>query len=234
MQSVFSKVTLLSTLLALCVQAQGLPFYFDPLGNIGGAKKLYTLVSTGTQYINTGITGTGDSRVLAEITPMSTSQAFLFGSRIGIENQAFGFMQSSSGTTTFRDDYNDSISPNFGDCRTNVFYTIDKNNGLVSVYNADGTLNSTNSIANATFDNGFGVFIFSLNTSGNPTVTGAAKCRTFKLYKAGVLMFSGIPVPAGDTQYSSTPAPSNCMFDNVSKTYFVNQGTGSFGIEEVK
>ncbi len=33
MQSVFSKVALLSILLALCVNSQGLPFYFDPLGN---------------------------------------------------------------------------------------------------------------------------------------------------------------------------------------------------------
>lgn len=36
MQSIPSKVALLTILLALCVNSQGLPFYFDPLGNIGG------------------------------------------------------------------------------------------------------------------------------------------------------------------------------------------------------
>lgn len=38
MQSLFSKVALLSILLALCVNSQGLPFYFDPMGKIGGAS----------------------------------------------------------------------------------------------------------------------------------------------------------------------------------------------------
>ena len=38
MQSLPCKVALLSILLALCVNSQGLPFYFDPLGNIGGTS----------------------------------------------------------------------------------------------------------------------------------------------------------------------------------------------------
>lgn len=38
MQSLPRKVALLSILLALSVQAQGLPFYFDPMGNLGGAS----------------------------------------------------------------------------------------------------------------------------------------------------------------------------------------------------
>ena len=36
MQSLPCKVALLSILLAFCVNSQGLPFYFDPLGSIGG------------------------------------------------------------------------------------------------------------------------------------------------------------------------------------------------------
>ena len=36
MQSLSYKVALLSILLALCVNSQGLPFYFDPMGKLGG------------------------------------------------------------------------------------------------------------------------------------------------------------------------------------------------------
>ncbi len=38
MQSLPCKVALLSILLAFCVNSQGLPFYFDPLGKLGGSN----------------------------------------------------------------------------------------------------------------------------------------------------------------------------------------------------
>jgi len=38
-----------------------------------------------------------------------------------------------------------------------------------------------------------------------------------------------VPVPMGDTTYSTTPAPSNCMWDKVSGAYLQNVGTGDFG-----
>ena len=38
MQSLPCKVALLSILLAFCVNSQGLPFYFDPFGNLGGSS----------------------------------------------------------------------------------------------------------------------------------------------------------------------------------------------------
>ena len=54
-----------------------------------------------------------------------------------------------------------------------------------------------------------------------------------RMKRDGVLVRDMIPVPAGDTRYSATPAPSNCLWDMVSKAYFENKGTGAFGIEEV-
>ena len=38
MQSLSYKVALLSILLAFCVNSQGLPFYFDPMGKLGGSS----------------------------------------------------------------------------------------------------------------------------------------------------------------------------------------------------
>ena len=51
-----------------------------------------------------------------------------------------------------------------------------------------------------------------------------------QIYDNDVLVRDFVPVPQGDTTYSTTPAPSNCMWDKVSQAYFQNNGTGSFGI----
>lgn len=41
-----------------------------------------------------------------------------------------------------------------------------------------------------------------------------------------------VPVSAGSTTYSSTPAPSNCFWDKVTQSYFENAGTGTIGISK--
>ena len=45
------------------------------------------------------------------------------------------------------------------------------------------------------------------------------------------LLFYAIPVPQGNTDFSTTPAPSNCVWDFVTKQYFTNKGNGTFAIE---
>lgn len=44
----------------------------------------------------------------------------------------------------------------------------------------------------------------------------------------GVEVFHGIPVPQGSTEYSATPAPSNCYWDTVSSSY--KQKSGGSGV----
>ncbi len=51
--------------------------------------------------------------------------------------------------------------------------------------------------------------------------------------KNGVLERDFRAVPQGNTDYSTTPAPGNCMWDKVSGRYFENQGSGGFEIELV-
>jgi len=53
-----------------------------------------------------------------------------------------------------------------------------------------------------------------------------------KLLIGGVLKHDFIPVPTGNTDYSSVPAPSNCMWDTVTQKYFETAGGGAFGIVE--
>jgi hypothetical protein len=46
-----------------------------------------------------------------------------------------------------------------------------------------------------------------------------------KLWHGGTLVRNMIPVPMGDTQYSSTPAPAHGMWDTVTQQYYTNART---------
>jgi hypothetical protein len=75
---------------------------------------------------------------------------------------------------------------------------------------------------------GISLYVFRNN---NPST--ASKRYSVKVWRDNILVADLIPVPAGNTTYSTTPAPSNCMFDLVRGQYFENQGTGNFDIEEL-
>jgi len=52
-----------------------------------------------------------------------------------------------------------------------------------------------------------------------------ADVSDFIIYNAsGDVVFNGVPVPTGSTEYSVTPAPSNCYWDLVSGSYKVQSG----------
>ena len=72
--------------------------------------------------------------------------------------------------------------------------------------------------------------LYLCNATGTTTQGFIGRIYGFKLwqYHGGPLLRNLIPVPAGDTTYSSVPAPSDCFWDDVSSQYMQNAGTGSF------
>ena len=52
----------------------------------------------------------------------------------------------------------------------------------------------------------------------------------YKIYENDVLQHDFIPVMKGSTRYSTTPAPSNCLWDAVDEAYFENSGLDAFGV----
>ena len=98
---------------------------------------------------------------------------------------------------------------------------------------ADGNLVYT--FAAETFSAGYPFWLFWINSAGNfsDVVQDLRKIKSCKIWDNGALIRDFISVPQGNTQYSKVPAPSNCMWDKVTQTYFENAGTGSFGIEEI-
>ena len=123
MQSLPCKVALLSILLAFCVNSQGLPFYFDPFGNIGGssftplsipncglwldASDTSTVQLSGvsvTNWINKAVSGTSASVVGAASTYPSFCPEELNGKCTvyfdGADYLKTSFL-SATGTTVF-------------------------------------------------------------------------------------------------------------------------------------
>ncbi len=85
-------------------------------------------------------------------------------------------------------------------------------------------------------------FLFAKSASNDctggphPVLTGlymAQKKEYCTIECNGVIVRDMVAVPQGDTTYSSTPAPSNCMWEKISCKYHENLGAGAFTVEEL-
>lgn len=226
---------LASILLAFCVNSQGIPFDFDPPGTLGGSKKLYALVSTGTQYLNCGVTASSNLFIDCTFSITTMRPSFIFGARTAPNDAAFSALIIDTPPYQIRTDYGNANTRFLSHAlSTNTYYRLSKNRNVTTLYDSSGSVLVSDTGPLSSFGSLLYVFVFWCNGNVTTGSESIIKMSAVRIYRDSALVFSGIPVPAGDKQYSSNPAPSNCMFDNVSKTYFVNQGTGSFGIEEVK
>lgn len=190
------------------------------------------------QYINTGVVPREGYRVVTQIKgtkgQFTTSEFLpLFGSRGGggtstSFNMFFMAPFTDPKGTRFRADY--GTAGNDTDLKVDLSqtpYDVDV------VYNIDFgkttkvDTNTTKSNATLT-SSGRPIYIASVNNNGTadtrPTRLNYAE---FIIFDAnGVEVFHGMPVKKGSMEYSGTPAPSNCYFDMVSKTYKVQSGGG--------
>ena len=198
----------------------------------------YALVSSGTQFINTGIVfnTSVDSSVSMEVdnqfinlnlrvlwgsTDSAGTQRFYIGMNStrtmwvgGIASNTAAFSTSNLPLTTDRQkirmDY--VLTPSRG---ANLYF----DDILVSSF-ANTTLNVIEELC-----------LFNIGTGNN--YIGNQKCFGAKIWKSGILVRDFVPVPVGSTRFSGFPAPSNCLWDRVTQVYFENVGSGKFGIEAV-
>lgn len=111
--------------------------------------------------------------------------------------------------------------------------TLDYNpyTGILSGYDGNSLIQSTT--IGGIYDNSSNLSLW-IGGANEVSQANSIYCNCI-LWKAVILfddklVFNGIPVQTGNTVFSPIPAPSNCLFDMVTKTYFENQGLGSFGI----
>jgi len=181
-------------------------------------KKNNYIESTGTQYINTGIVPTSNTRIQAGITLQGGIGSLwpIYGSRTN--NYTNNFIGFGTTSYTFR-------SSTGGDGYTDTNINVDLRNDIhlldvkVREANVDG-FSFTNS-ANLNYNSSaIPIYLFALNDNGSIDRYSKVKMYSFKIYEGDVLQRDYIP--ALDSKGVA------CLYDKVEKKYYYNQGTGEF------
>lgn len=193
------------------------------------AKKIYTsaneelkvlnyIESTGTQYIDTGVIPSGNTRIIAKMEFTSATQteyAGMFGAQIdGSNTYGYTFTNIPGNTICFKGSSNYMGGPTYA---VNTIYEIDCS---LNVYTINGTTYTNTDTWSQ--DMNETIYIWGRNSAGtilNSTLT-IAKLYYFQIYQDNVLVRDFVPIlDRQDRIY---------LYDKVSQTKFYNQGTGDF------
>ena len=190
-------------------------------------KQVNYILSSGTQYIDTGYLVKGDLKIVTDIEYVSSpsgNQA-IFGGRNSYNSKNHALYLVSS--TKFKNDYNNLASnalPNISNLLTK--WHIVKDKGNLTITSSDNQ-SITNTIANATFTSNYNMWIFTCNNAGNPLNPASYRLYTFKIYDNDVLVRDFIPC------YRNSDNEVG-LYDLVNNVFYTNQGTGTFTYGEVK
>jgi hypothetical protein len=207
----------------------------------GGAEPEYALISDGNQYIDTGIHLDSDMdfeyECYGEGTTKHSSELVFFGA-----NET-GYPASDGGIGLYRNDVNTTYiywgdhSGSYGSILNNQEW-----NKIYKEGNVFGRITATDdwstSYTATPFTHTTTTAILFGHVDGNDVWVNKGSSSYLKIWSDATrdtLVLDLKAVPSGSQLHgASTTAPSNCMYDVVSDTYFENQGTGTFGIEEIR
>lgn len=179
--------------------------------------------STGTQYIDTGITINKDSKVDILYSMTSTSATQMpFGTRISASaGDAMNgiFRTHGSSRDTNRVAFGNGGGTNRGiqgydSSNTDYNLVIDKNGAVIN-----GTTVAT--FPTSSITNTFPMYIFACNTSGTEDFLASMKLYSFKLYNNNVLVRDFVPVKRLSDNAIG-------LLDDITGQFFENAGMGEF------
>ena len=177
------------------------------------------LESSGTQYIDTGITQNSNIKAELSIYPTAINK-FIFGSRVNAASDGFGIFMHSNNNGSWYSFFlsANAMIPGF---EVNKKYDIE--------FSKDGFIVNNNLLEGpytVEFTGTLNMYLFTINSAGavdNRSYIG--KIYSTKLYENNVLVRDYIPaVDENGVGF---------MFDRVTHTIFDNAGTGSFIAGEV-
>ena len=181
-----------------------------------GYTKLDYIQSSGTQYINTGFTPKGNSRVVMDFENMliPADAAALFGARTDTEKNVFGMWFDTT-----------AVQPHYGNvtyntkpiavASYNVRQIYDLNKGVATVGGTSVTFNQL------TFNSGCNLTLLAINTNGTVDERRASgKLYSAKIYDNGTLVRDFIPCKNASGTIG--------LWDNVNSVFYANAGTGTF------
>ena len=189
------------------------------------------LESTGTQYINTGLLSTAQSKVDStfSFTSMESGVAnncAIFGGRnvpnVGYETFTL-FKLASTTPQQFRFDYNGQVATGTANELTwnaTSKYRFQYDGSSWTTTNITTSQSVTASLSPASSFTAKSIYLFALNNAGS--VSNNIKGRIYHYwYTDGTNTIDLVPV-------LKLPERIPCMYDRVSKTYFYNESTDPF------
>lgn len=181
-----------------------------------GYTKLDYIESSGTQYINTGFTPKGNSRVVMDFENMliPADAAALFGARTDTEKNVFGMWFDTT-----------AVQPHYGSVgyntkpiavsSYNVRQIYDLNKGVATVGGTSVTFSQL------TFNSSCALTLLAMNTNGEVDERRASgKIYSAKVYDNGTLVRDFIPCKNASGTIG--------LWDNVNSVFYANAGTGTF------
>lgn len=177
--------------------------------------------SSGTQYIDTGITINEDSKVdiLYSMTSITSKPEMPFGTRLmGAVSDAKSGIFRTHGSDTNRVAFGNGAGTNndiqgYNSSNTDYNLVVDKNGAVIN-----GTTVAT--FPTSSITNTFPMYIFACNTSDTASFLASMKLYSFKLYDNNTLVRNMIPAKNASNVVG--------MYDLVSGQFFTNAGTGEF------
>lgn len=201
---------------------QGTGQFLDP--DFSPTQLTY-IQSSGTQYINSGIIPNQDTKIEIDMQSTSSTTSNVFaGARQAYQNNAFYVSQQygdgGSNPQLYRIAYGTEVYniPDLYQDTNRRLFVLDGNKAYM-----DNTL--INTFSSQTFTSPVPLWVFTGNNNGSLMQPALMKLYGCKIYDNGILVRDFIP--AKDT------ANVVCLWDNVSKTFFYNAGSGTFTAGEV-
>lgn len=185
-----------------------------------GLNYVEYIESTGTQWIDTGITSSNNTRIEMELAFTENSSTYgIMGSRISTSAEAYNMFLISG---DIRWDYYKSRTATSGSYTVNNKVTIKQTDTQTTFTIGETTKTLSNS--STTFSVPYNIYLFSVNTAGEAD----NRCAKMKLYSCKIYNGTTLArnfIPAIDQ--NNVP----CLYDKISKKYFYNSGTGNFNYQ---
>lgn len=182
-----------------------------------GYTELEYIQSSGTQYINTGVVPTPNSRAVidAQIIAQTAASAAYLGERSGsggTDKTAYELWSMSTGANVSSDFFGNRVSKTMSTIGTRVL--IDKNKASVTINGS--TVTNSAAAGTATLP----IFLLASNDKGTAAYGIAAKLYACQLYDNGTLVRDFVPCKNASGVIG--------LYDTVGRQFYANAGTGTF------
>lgn len=141
------------------------------------------LESTGTQWIDTGVTASSSSHIVVKMSDYSRTGAWMFGARRGYLQNAVGiYSDANAAVNSFRFAWGGYLGVNFTYTTTDVgVVTIDINAGNLTITRNRIPYTYTEQASTQSFTTPVPMYLFMLNNNGSLTNIASMKLYSFMI-----------------------------------------------------